>query len=273
MATTKPGDTAFTGSVAQLYEQYLVPLIFEPYAVDIARRVAAAGPRDVLEMAAGTGVVTRHLAVMLEPGAKIVATDLNPAMIAEASRIPTARDVEWQVVDATNPPFADASFDAVVCQFGAMFFPDRPAAYAHVRRMLKPGGLFAFSAWTGIEESEFAACVSKALAKVFPDDPPNFMARTPHGYSDPARIEADVMKAGFAKPTIERIAFTSRAASPRIVATAYCQGTPWRGEIEARDPANGLERATRASEEALSAQFGPGEVEGQIAALVVTATA
>ena len=266
-------DTAFTGSVAQVYERYLVPLIFEPYAVDLARRVAEAGPRRVLELAAGTGVVTRHLAVMLESSAAIVATDLNPAMIEEAARIGTARPVQWREADAMQLPFEDASFDAVACQFGVMFFPDKPRAFAEARRVLRPGGLFAFNAWGTIATSEFADAISDALAKVFPQDPPRFMARTPHGYHDAGRIASDLAAAGFTRaPSIETVAFTSRAVSPRIPAIAYCQGTPWRGEIEARDPA-GLERATDAAEAELARRFGPGPIEGRIEALVVTVNA
>jgi ubiquinone/menaquinone biosynthesis C-methylase UbiE len=266
-------DTAFTGSVAQFYERYMVPLIFEPYAVDLAKRVAQAGPARVLELAAGTGVVTRQLAVMLDASAGIVATDLNPAMIEEAARIGTARPVEWRQVDAMQLPFGNAAFDAVACQFGVMFFPDRPAAYAEARRVLRPGGLFAFNAWGPIAMNEFADAVTDALATVFPQDPPRFMARTPHGYHDAAAIARDVAAAGFTStPRIETVAFTSRAVSPRVAALAYCEGTPLRGEIQARDP-NGLQRATQAAEAELARRFGEGPVEGRIEALVVTVSA
>jgi ubiquinone/menaquinone biosynthesis C-methylase UbiE len=266
-------DTAFTGSVAQFYERYMVPLIFEPYAVDLARRVALAAPRRVLELAAGTGAVTRQLAVMLDAQAEIVATDLNPAMIEEAMRIGTARPVQWRQADAMRLPFEDGAFDAVACQFGVMFFPDRPQAFAQARRVLRPGGLFAFNAWGTLATNEFANAVSDALAAVFPQDPPRFMERTPHGYHDAARIAQDLAAAGFTSaPAIETVAFTSRAVSPRIPAQAYCQGTPMRGEIEARD-AGGLERATQAAEAELARRFGPGPVEGRIEALVVTVSA
>lgn len=266
-------DTAFTGSVAQFYERYMVPLIFEPYAVDLARRVAQAAPGRVLELAAGTGVVTRQLAVMLGASADIVATDLNPAMIDEAARIGTARPVEWRQVDATQLPFENAAFDAVVCQFGIMFFPDKPQACAEARRVLRPGGLFAFNAWGPIATNEFADAVTDALATVFPHDPPRFMARTPHGYHDAALIGQHLAAAGFtSRPEIETVAFTSRAASPRIAALAYCEGTPLRGEIEARAP-DGLQRATDAAEAELARRFGDGPVEGRIEALVVTVSA
>lgn len=267
---TSPLDTAFTGSVAQFYERYMVPLIFEPYAVDLARRVAQAGPGRVLELAAGTGVVTRQLAVMLGASAEIVATDLNPAMIEEAGRIGTARPVQWRAADAMQLPFEHGAFDAVVCQFGCMFFPDKPQAFREARRVLRPGGLFAFNAWGPIAVNEFADAVTDALATVFPDDPPRFMARTPHGYNDAALIAQHLAAAGFeGAPAIETVAFTSRAATPRIAAVAYCEGTPLRGEIEARDP-QGLQRATKAAEAELARRFGAGPVEGRIEALVVT---
>lgn len=263
-------DTAFTGSVAQLYESHFVPLIFEPYAVDMARRVATLKPRRVLEIAAGTGVVTRHLCVMLDPSCEIVATDLNPAMIEEAKRIGTTRPVDWRVADAMQLPFEDGVFDAVVCQFGAMFFPDRVHAYGEARRVLAPGGHYLFSAWDRIEANEFADAVTDALATVFPQDPPRFMARTPHGYFDEARIRGDVAAAGFHDVRCEWIAFTSRAVSADIVAKAYCQGSPLRGEIETRDP-NGLVRATKVAAEEVARRFGDGPVEGQIRAVVVEA--
>jgi ubiquinone/menaquinone biosynthesis C-methylase UbiE len=268
---TPTTDTVFTGSVAQLYESHLVPLIFEPYAVDMARRVAERRPRRVLEIAAGTGVVTRHLAVMLDAQCEIVATDLNAAMLEEAQRIGTARPVQWRVADAMQLPFDQGAFDVVVCQFGAMFFPDRPHAYGEARRVLAPGGAFLFNVWDSIETSEFTDAVTAGVAKIFPQDPPRFLARTPHGYHDPARIRQDLAAAGFtADVQIENIAFMSRAVSPEIPAIAFCQGTPLRGEIEARD-ASGLARATQAARDEMARRFGEGPVEGQIRALVVSA--
>ena len=167
-------------------------------------------------------------------------------------------------------PFGSASFDAVACQFGVMFFPDKPRAFAEARRVLRSGGLFAFSAWGPVDMNEFADAVTSALAMAFPQDPPRFMARTPHGYDEAAQIAQVLAAAGFTNtPEIETVAFTSRAASPRIPALAYCQGTPLRGEIEARDP-NGLECATSAAEAELARRFGDGPIEGRIEALVAT---
>ena len=269
-------DTVFADSIAALYDQLMVPLIFEPYADDLARRVAALRPTHVLETAAGTGVVTRALTRQLPPSAAIVATDLNQPMLDRAATIGTARPVQWQRADAMQLPFERASFDAVICQFGVMFFPDKPRAYAEVRRVLRPGGTFVFNVWDRIEDNEFAWVVTEALAAFFPADPPRFMARTPHGYHDAQAIARDLAQAGFAAaPAIDTVTARSRAASAAVVATAYCQGTPLRSEIEARcqPHAATLVGATAAAAQAIAARFGTGAVDGKIQARVVAANA
>jgi ubiquinone/menaquinone biosynthesis C-methylase UbiE len=261
-------DKVFAGSIPALYESHLVPLIFQPYAADLAERVAERVVSRVLEIAAGTGVLTRALDQALGDGVAIVATDLNPAMLAQARAMGTRRAVDWRPADAMALPFPDASFDCVVCQFGVMFFPDKPRALAEARRVLAPGGVLLFNAWDRIEENEFADVVTDALAALFPADPPRFMARTPHGYHERAAIARDVKSAGFAEPEVETLAARSRARSARDVAIAYCQGTPLRSEIEAR---GSLEEATNAAAHALERRFGAGAVDGKIQAHVVTA--
>lgn len=263
-------DKVFAGSIPSLYETYLVPLIFEAYATDLVHRLAPRSLANVLEIAAGTGVVTRALAAALPETVAIMATDLNQAMLDQASKVGTKRAVEWRQADAMQLPFADASFDAVVCQFGAMFFPEKAKAFAEARRVLRPGGVFIFNVWGRIEENEFADTVTVSLASMFPQDPPRFLARTPHGYNDAAIIESDLANAGFTKPAqIATVSARSSASSARVVAIAYCQGTPLRSEIEARDPAR-LAEATDIAAAALGQRFGHGEVDGKIQALVVT---
>ena len=264
-------DLAFAGSIPALYERLLVPLIFQPYAEDLAARVAASKPARVLELAAGTGVVTRALAARLPASTQILATDLNPAMLEEAARQPIARPVDWQQADACAPPFAHSSFDAVLCQFGVMFFPDRVQAYAEARRMLAPGGVLWFNSWDAIEHNEFADAITRELAQLFPSSPPRFLARTPHGYHDGARIEADLAAAGFGDVRIEVLAARSRADSPGVPAVAYCQGTPLRGEIEAQG-GEALALATQDATAAIARRFGDGAVDGKIQALVVRAS-
>jgi SAM-dependent methyltransferase len=264
-------DKDFAGSMPEMYARYMVPLIFEPYALDISERVASANPRNVLETAAGTGVVTRALASRLPANIRIVATDLSQPMLdqAAARQIGNGR-VEWKHADALALPFEDQEFDAVVCQFGAMFFPDKTQGYKEARRVLQPGGRFHFNVWDRISENDFADVVTDALAVLFPDDPPRFMARTPHGYHDVERIRADLDAAGFADFSIDAVDRVSKASSPLDAAIAYCQGTPFRNEIEARKSSS-LKDATAHSAEALARRFGNGEVEGRIRALVVTA--
>jgi SAM-dependent methyltransferase len=262
-------DATFAGFIPEFYQQYLVPLIFEAYAADLARRLAARPLRRVLEIAAGTGVVTRHLASALPESVTIVATDLNQAMLDRAAAIGTSRPVEWRQADALELPFPDQSFDAVVCQFGAMFFPDKARAFAEARRVLRAGGLFLFSVWDRIEENEFADVITAELATLYPGDPPRFLARTPHGYADRALIERDLSAAGFSYPAeFVTKAEQSRAASADIPARAYCEGTVLRNEIEAREP-GGLARATAQATEAIRRRFGSGAVEAKVQAHIV----
>ncbi len=264
-------DRLFTGSIPELYDEYMVPLIFEPYAVDLAARVATRQPSCLLEIAAGTGVVTRHLASVLAPEVRIVATDLNQAMLDRAAAVGTSRTVEWCQADATQLPFPDESFDVVVCQFGVMFFPDKPKAFSEARRVLRPGGSFIFNVWDAIEHNEFAQAVTSVLQEMFPADPPRFMVRIPHGYNDAEVMAAHLAEGGFALPPIlTTLAAKSRAASPRIPAIAYCQGTLLRSEIETRNPAR-LVEATDAVAAAIGERFGQGAVEGKIQAHIVIA--
>lgn len=266
-------DKVFAGSVPENYDRYMVPLIFEPYAADMARRAALLAPNAVLEIAAGTGVVTRALAPRLSSGASYIVTDLNQPMLdyAAARQGPDAR-IKWRQADALALPFEDAAFDLVCCQFGAMFFVDRATAYREARRVLKPHGRFVFSVWDRIEENVFANDVTRALADMFADDPPLFLARTPHGYHDTVFIRRELEEAGFAHVMIETRAEQSRAPSAQFPAVAYCQGTPLRNEIETRAPA-GLDAATEYVASAIASKHGSAEVAAKIQAHVIIAAA
>ena len=264
-------DSVFAGSIPEIYDRYLVPLIFEAYAEDLANRMGALQPSTVLETAAGSGVVTRAAARQLAQEARYVTTDLNPAMLehARARQNDDAR-FTWHPANALELPFKDDSFDVALCQFGAMFFPDRVKGYAEARRVLKPGGVFAFNVWDRIEENHFAEEVTRVVGTMFPDDPPLFLARTPHGYHDPERIRSDVEAAGFTRVEITALEHASIASSPEVPAIAYVQGTPLRNEIEARD-AGRLAEATETATAALRTRFGDGQIEGRIRAFVVEA--
>jgi ubiquinone/menaquinone biosynthesis C-methylase UbiE len=262
-------DKVFAGSIPENYDRNMVPLIFEAYARDIAQRIAALAPKAVLETAAGSGAVTRAVASVLSADASYVVTDLNQPMLDYAQAKQGADNrIRWHKADAQALPFGDAAFDVVCCQFGAMFFPDRPSGYREAKRVLKSGGCFLFNVWDRIEENVFADDVTNALAEFFPNDPPRFMARTPHGYYDTALIRGDLAKAGFTDVAIETKAAQSRAPSARHVALAYCQGTPLRNEIEARGD---LEAATEHASSAIARRHGSGEVSAKIQAHVILA--
>lgn len=261
-------DKVFTGSIPAIYNRYLGPLIFEPYALDLAQRLAAMTGGTLLEIAAGTGIVTRALARTLSASVAITASDLNQAMLDFAAKRSDAERIAWRQADAQQLPFADQSFDAVVCQFGVMFFPDRRAAYREARRVLKPGGRFLFNIWDRIEENEFADAVSAAVAARFPHDPPRFLARTPYGHHELAVVHEDLYAAGFTECSAETVAHRSRATAARDAAVGFCQGTPLRNEIEGRDR-NGLAAATDAAASAIVERFGDGPVDGKIQAHVI----
>jgi ubiquinone/menaquinone biosynthesis C-methylase UbiE len=265
-------DKLFAGSIPEIYERFLVPLIFEDCARDLAERVARVAPGDLLETAAGTGVLTRAIAARLPASARMVATDLNQPMLDHAAAKQSQHNrITWRQAAALALPFEDQQFDVVACQFGVMFFPDKVKAYKEARRVLKPRGHFFFNVWDKISDNEFADVVTEALAAFFPQDPPRFLARAPHGYHDVEKIRQELAAAGFKDVSIDAVEHRSKAASPRDPAIAYCQGTPLRNEIEARD-ASRLEEATAAAADALAHRFGSGPVDGRIKAYVITAT-
>ncbi len=268
--TCLDADRAFAGSVPQLYERYLVPLIHEPYVEDLGARLVRQHPSRVLEVAAGTGVLTRRLARVLAPHVAIVATDVNQPMLDGAIALGTARPVQWHQADAMQLPYPDEDFDVLVCQFGAMFFEDKARAFAESRRVLRAGGCLIFSVWDEIGHNEFADAINAALNAWLPDDPPRFLQRVQHGYSRTAEIAADLAEGGFTQPPeFITLAARSHADSARIPAVAYCQGTALRHEIERHDPLK-LAEATNVAAAAIQARFGPGVVNGRIQAHVIT---
>jgi ubiquinone/menaquinone biosynthesis C-methylase UbiE len=264
-------DKLFAGSIPEIYDGLLVPLIFERYARDLAERLAATRPHDVLETAAGTGVLTSAIVARLPALSRIVATDLNQPMLDRAATKGDLKDhVTFRQADALALPFEDHSFDVIACQFGVMFFPDKVKGYSEARRVLRPRGHFVFNVWDDISENEFADTVNDAVAAFLQSDSPAFLVRTPHGYHDVGRIREHLTVAGFSDVTIETVAHVSRASSPRDPAVGFCQGSPLRNEIEARGVS--LDAATDAAAAALARRFGNGPIEGQIRAHIIVAS-
>ena len=262
-------DSTFAGSIPALYDRHLGPLLFAPYAEEVARRLADLKSGALIETAAGTGIVTQALARSLPPSVEIVATDLNQAMVDFAAKKSGMERVTFKQADAIALPADDAAFDAVVCQFGVMFFPDRVAGYREARRVLRPGGRALIAIWDSLTHNPIARCVVDSMARHFPVDPPRFLARTPHGHSDQNVIVSELSAAGFSRVSIDTVTLPSRGShcDPAI---GFCQGSPMRGEIEARAP-RGLQKATDAVAAAVATEFGEGAIEAPMQALIVVA--
>ena len=263
-------DTAFEGSIPGVYDRYMVPLLFEPYAKLVAERARSLRPDRILETAAGTGIVTAALHDAL-PDAAIVATDLNPPMLeVAASRIHSDK-VSFVPADAQQLPFDDSSFDLVVCQFGIMFFPDKVAANAEARRVLREGGRYILVIWDSVDRNLATKVAGAAVAQLFPDESSAFYERVPFRYHDIELIEHDLLAAGFDDIEIETVELRSRAASARDAAIGLTQGTPMRSEIEQRGAAM-LERATEVAAQALGQFEGAEGFDAPMSARLVTAT-
>lgn len=260
-------DRRWSESMPAAYEQYLVPVVFRPFAEDLTARAAALHPRRILELAAGTGVLTANL-LAAAPSAEVTATDLNEAMVAFGStRAPGA---VWRQADAQRLPFPDGGFDLVVCQFGVMFFPDRIEAFTEVRRVLAPGGRFLFNTWGPLGTHGFEVALQAGLEKAFPVDPPRFFQTVPHGYADPAVVAADLATAGFAVEDEQELTLQSRAASTADLAIGYLTGTPVRADLEKRGDGPAV-RATVIEE--MTTRLGPGPVTAPMTAYVFRAAA
>lgn len=261
---------AFRHSTPELYDRYMSPLFFEPCAKIVADFAASFQAERILETAAGTGIATRTIHRAL-PDASIVATDLNEEMLAVAAKRLHSDQVSFQTANAQGLPFDDESFDLVVCQFGIMFFPDRPKANGEARRVLCSGGHYIVVTFDALDRNPVAKVVGDAVAALFPDDPPTYMEKGPFCYTAPAEIQADLLAGGFSKIELQTLPALSRAADAYEAALGICQGGPFRAEIEKRDP-KALDRATDAAAEALRQFEGPNGLEAPMSAHFAIAT-
>jgi SAM-dependent methyltransferase len=263
-------DASFTGSIPQLYDRHMAALLFEPYAADLVARLSGMKAGEVLETATGTGIVTEALVAKLPPAVRITATDLNQPMLDHAATKPGLGRVRFEKADAQALPFPDAQFDAVVCQFGVMFFPNRVQGFREARRVLKLRGRLLFNVWDRLAAIPIFEATIAGLSRRYPKHPSWFLERTPCGYHDPKAIRADLRSAGFNDCAIDKVALTGHAPDARGPAIGLCQGSPMSAEIEALEP-GGLERATEAAASAIAERFGNEPFEPRLQALVVEA--
>ena len=260
----------FAGSVPENYQRYLVPLIFEDYAADLADRVPADEGLRLLETACGTGVVTRHLLARLPTGSTVTATDLNSGMIDQArAQLGEPEGLTLQTADATDLPFADGSFDAVVCQFGVMFFPDRQKGFEQAARVLRPGGRYLFNVWDSLDHNRLIQAVHEAVAGLYPDDPPDFLT-LPYGTQDLIGLVRGLQAAGFGPLELTVQPRQSRAPRSRDVALGVCSGSPLANQLAER-PQLSQAQVIDAVERALTAEFGPGPLSAPMQAIQITA--
>ena len=267
-------DARFVDSVPEMYDRHLGPLLFREYARDLTTRLFASERpvRRVLEVAAGTGVVTEQLASLLPGEATLVATDLNPPMLAVAEKrlqghLSRSR-VELQHADAMALPFADGSFDAVVCQFGVMFFPDKPLAASETHRVLSPGGRWLFSVWDSLEENPIQRIGHETITTFFSEDPPQFY-KVPFSMHDMNATRDIVVSAGFSSVNITPVRLTTEAPSARHAAIGLVRGNPVITAIEERATA-GVDEIIEAVATALARQLGDGPLRAPMSAYVVS---
>lgn len=259
-------DASWLEDMPARYDRLLGPALFQPFAEHLSRCAAVLEPRRILELAAGTGITTRALHAAL-PTSAITATDLNPAMVAWGAR--AVPGVDWTQADAQHLDFPADSFDLVVCQFGFMFFPDKPGAAREVARVLAPDGRLLLSVWAEIEASDFTVALMRAVTTVLDGDPPTFLTRVPHGYHDAITVRSDLAAGGLQTESIERVVLTGHAEAARALAEGFCLGTPLRFELQDRGSVEAI--AEQVGEE-MTRLLGDGPLEGRAAAYLITAS-
>ncbi len=263
-------ETRFDGSIPELYDRHLGPVLFEPHARDLASRLRLAPRSRVLEVACGTGIVTRRLLSALPSDGRLLATDLNEAMLDHArGRVTSDPRLEWSVADALRLDHADGSFDAWVCQFGVMFFPDKVAGLREARRVLRPGGTLVFNVFRAHEHNAFGRIADETVRGFFASDPPGFY-RVPFGWGEETVIAGTLTDAGFTSFTIERLELETSSASAADLAVGLVRGNPIVHELRARSGADvGMVEAAVAA--ALGREGGAAPWRGVLRSLVVTA--
>lgn len=225
---------SFSGSIPDYYDKYLGPAVFDAFAAHLAQQLPARPPGDVLEIACGTGLVTRWLRERLDASIRLTATDLSKAMLDYArAKLGEGAGIEWREADALDLPFPDGEFGAVVCAFGIMFVPDKPAAFREFRRVLKDGGVLLFDVWDCIEESPHAVINAQIVEGLFPGDE-EIRFRLPYAMHDPNLLQQLLNEAEFRDVRIEKKRIALDRVSARTLATGQIRGTPRSLLIEKR---------------------------------------
>ncbi len=262
----------FAGSIPAAYDEHLGPVLFQPYADDLATRLELPDAAKLLELACGTGIVTRTLRRKFPASVQLTATDLSASMLRYAQEhSPSEPAITWGTADFTALPFADASFDAVVCQFAIMFVPDKSLVAREAQRVLRPGGQFLFSVWDEIDQNPFPQLAHRVVRTFFPNDPPNFYG-VPFSYHDHAEIRQLLERTGFHDIAIETVAKTGIIRSAESGAIGLIDGNPIAVAIAERDPTK-LPQIRAAVEREIETQFGASDIRVPLSATVIRAVA
>ena len=266
----KDEHAQFSGSIPATYDRYLGPILFQPYAEELAARLQVGENGSVLELACGTGILTRVLRTRLPSTVKLIATDLNEPMFQHAAtKFRKDEAIQWLQADARSLPFGGRLFDAVVCQFGIMFVPDKALAVREAHRVLKPGGLFLFNVWDAMEHNQLGQITHETIASYFDKDPPDFY-EIPFGYHDQNDIKRTLKEAGFQEIKIEVVDRVGAASEAEDAATGLVHGNPVGVAIAERDPSL-LPVITKAVARAIADRFGETDIRAPMRAIVVQA--
>ncbi len=251
--------SAFVGEIPEHYDKGLGPNIFVDYAGRLVDECCAEAVANVIELAAGTGIVSGKLRDRLPKDASLLVTDLNGPMLEVAKKkLEEGDNLRFSVADAMDLPFEEARFDLMVCQFGVMFFPDKVASFREAARVIKPGGRYVFNVWSAMSENPFSQMAHEVARQFFPDDPPGFY-KVPFHYGDPQLVKADLAEAGWGDIRYETIRLSKRIEAPETFAKALVFGNPLIDEIRSRGGVSSDDVA-REMASALHRTFGPSEM-------------
>ncbi|MDQ6812129.1 MAG: methyltransferase domain-containing protein [Bacteroidota bacterium] len=260
----------FSGSIPENYDRYLGPYLFEPYAVDIVQRIKKQDCRMMLELACGTGRVTRHIVDALCENGRLIATDINKDMLAVAKTKVGDSRVQWDVTDAQNLSFADNTFDHVICQFGVMFFPDKPRAFEEVNRVLARSGIYIFNTWGSLDQNKWTAVIHDVMDEVFKNEAPDFLQNGPYSFNDTSVIKAQLTAAGFTHIAIEPVKKVITYPNSEEFIKGFLTGTPLSMFFKNRD-GSAVELVKQKLKQSLQQQFGD-NCTSEMLAYVCTAT-
>lgn len=263
--------TAFAGSVPLNYDQYLGPVLFEPYAIDLVNRINSSSFKNVLELACGTGRVTRHLVSALPAEGFLIASDLNEDMLNVAGKMITGSNVKWMIVDSQELPFDDDSFDHIICQFGIMFFPDKTKAFAEAYRVLQPGGKFLFNVWDSLEVNPRSAIIKQVMEEIMGEDAPDFLSKGPYSYYDKDLIVASLENIGFKNIQLDIVQKTAYYASAEDLIKGFVDGSPLNAYLIQQSPSLQKEIKSKLKQK-IVAEFGETQVISPMQAIVCAAS-